>query len=178
MEILESDKLPKTPDKTKLELVTIAISKWMSVIACIFLAVMVLIVTLDVAGRDIFTLPIRGAFELVGLFLILASTWGLGYCQLKKGHIRIPLFYDMFPRKVRLALDILAYFICLVSAGLLSWQMLRMAVEYLTRDNGGLTSTLAIPFFPFMLALAIGFGWMCVILLLDLYSSFQGVTKK
>jgi TRAP-type C4-dicarboxylate transport system permease small subunit len=151
---------------------------WMAVLASIALFVMMMFVTIDVAGRDFFNRPLRGAVEIVGLLLIPAATWGVGLCQVVKRHLRIPIFYDMFPRRVQLCLDMLAYVVCLVAAGIITWQMLMLAMKYLRMPFGNTTTTIGMPLPPFMLALAWGFGWMCVILLADLYKSFQELIKK
>ena len=164
--------------KTTLYSILTSISNWMAVLACIVLAVMMMCVTVDVTGRDFFMWPLRGTVEIVGLLLIFASTWGLGLAQIEKKHIRIPLFYDMFPRRVRLCLDILAYVVCFVAAGLVTWQMLMLAIKYFKMPRGNTTQILGLPFFPFMVALAWGFGWMCIILLMDIYKTILEVIKK
>ena len=165
----------QAPVKTgsKLSSIVISISRWMAVLACFTLAAMMFFVTVDVAGRDFFNKPLRGTVEIVGLLLILASTWGMGLCQIEKRHLRIPLLYDLLPLRVRLWLDILAYVVCLVTAGIVTWQVLVLAVNYLRMPHGNATEILGLPFVPFMLALAWGFGWMCVILLIDIYKTFR-----
>ncbi len=156
----------------------ISISKWMAVLACIALAVMMMLVTIDVTGRNFFNWPLRGTFEIVGLLLILATTWGLGLSQIEKKQLRILLFYDMLSRRVQRWLDIFAHVISFAAAGLVTWQVLMLAIKYLRMPLGNTTSTLGMPFFPFMVALALGFGWMCVILLADLCKYFGEGKKK
>jgi TRAP-type C4-dicarboxylate transport system permease small subunit len=75
-------------------------------------------------------------------------------------------------------LDILAYVVCFVAAGLVTWQMLMLAIKYFKMPRGNITQILGLPFFPFMVALAWGFGWMCIILLMDIYKTIQEVVKK
>jgi hypothetical protein len=38
-----------------------------------------------------------------------------------------------------------------------------MTQEFIFIDRGGLTPTLLIPYWPFMLTLAMGFGWLTII---------------
>jgi len=165
-------------DKNPIFSIINSISRVLAVIACITLGIMMMFVTVDVIGRDFFNWPLRGAVEIVGLLLILASTWGMGQCQIEKRHLRIPLFYDKFSRRIRLGLDILAYIVCLVASSLVSWQMLVLAIKYMKMPIGNTTQILGLPLFPFMVALAWGFAWMCVILILDLYRAFLEVIKK
>ncbi len=165
-------------EQTKFSSILSSISKWLAVLACCTLGVMMLFVTIDVAGRDLFNWPLRGTFEIVGLLLIVASTWGTGFCQMEKRHLRIPLFYDMLPPKVRLGCDILAYGAGLVVAGIITWQTLLLAMKYLRLTVGNTTQTLGLPLVPFMLALALGLGWLFVVLLVDLYKSGKEVIRK
>lgn len=165
-------------EKTNLDAIIIWISRWMAILACITLAVMMMFVTVDVAGRDFFNQPLRGTVEIVGLLLILASTWGMGLCQIEKRHIRIPLLYDLFPQRVRLWLDIFAYAVCLVTSGIVTWQVLVLAIKYSRMPHGNASEILGLPFVPFLLALAWGFGWMCVILLIDIHKTLQKAIKK
>jgi TRAP-type C4-dicarboxylate transport system permease small subunit len=167
-----------TSPENKFQAVLILISRWMAIFACIVLAVMMLFVTIDVAGRNIFNWPLRGTVEVVGLLLIIASTWGLGLCQIEKKHLRILLFYDMFPRKVQLLLDLFAYLVCLAAAGLVAWQTLLMAKKFFQMPMGNVTEILELPQSPFMLALAWGFGWMCVVLLADVIKTFREIGKR
>jgi TRAP-type C4-dicarboxylate transport system permease small subunit len=153
------------------------VSNWMSVLASITLAVMMLAVTIDVAGRDLFNWPLRGTVEIVGLLLVLASTWGLGLCQMQKTHLRVTLIFDLLPQKAQILLDIVALLICLFICFLVSWQMFALAGKYLGMTKGNVTTTLGLPFFPFMTILAWGFAWMCIILIVDLIKQFKEVFK-
>ena len=164
-------------DQGRVSSLLTAISRGMSVLACIALVVMMLFVTVDVAGRDFFNWPLRGTSEVVGLLLIIAATWGLGLCQAEKSHLRILLIYDLFPQRVRLVLDILAYLLCFVASGVITWQVVLLAIKYLRMSMGNTTATLGLPIAPFMLALAFGFGWISLILLMDVYKSIRGVLK-
>jgi hypothetical protein len=42
----------------------------------------------------------------------------------------------------------------------------------------GLTITLKIPLWPFMLLMAISFAWVAIIFVIDLYNSFREVLKR
>jgi TRAP-type transport system small permease protein len=154
------------------------VSNWLAVIACFTLVVMMLFVTVDVSGRNFFNWPLRGTFEIVGLLLIPGATWGLGLCQREKRHLRIPLIYDLLPQRVRLWLDALAYLVCLASCGLITWQMVLLAIKYQGMAMGSTTATLGLPYSPFMVALAWGFGWMGLIVVVDIIKTVREALKK
>ncbi|MBW1769452.1 MAG: TRAP transporter small permease subunit, partial [Deltaproteobacteria bacterium] len=89
------------------------------------------------------------------------------------GHIRISVLLDRFSPRIQAGLDGLAYIIGLGAFFLICWQMLVMATEYFLLGDTGTTEELGLPFFPFMLTLAIGVGMLCIILLRDLFQSLK-----
>jgi len=151
----------------------LSISKVMAVIGAMVLGIMMLLTTSDVVGRYFFNHPIQGTYELIGLLLVCAATWGLAYCQIYRGHIRISVLLDRFSPRIQAGLDGLAYIIGLGAFFLICWQMLVMATEYFLLGDTGTTEELGLPFFPFMLTLAIGVGMLCIILLRDLFQSLK-----
>jgi len=147
-------------------------------IAAIALFGMMMITVADVIGRYVFSSPIKGAWELVGFMLVGASAFALGYCQLRKGHIRVDFLLKRFPEKMRAALTILANFLGLAAFSILCWQVVLYAQYYLSITRGDATDTLHIPIFPFVLVLAIGTGMMALVLLFDLVHSIAEVKRK
>jgi len=155
-----------------------SVSRVMAAIAAVVLSIMMLLTAADVAGRYFANRPIKGSWELVGLMLICAATWGLAYCQIQKGHIRVTVLLERFSPRLQAILNSLAYLIGIGAFSLICWQMLVMAKTYIFLPTGGLTEDLSIPYFPFMLMLAIGAGMLAVILLVDLLRSLAEVVRK
>jgi TRAP-type C4-dicarboxylate transport system permease small subunit len=153
-------------------------NKVASVVAAAVLAAMMLLTVVDVVGRYCLDRPVPGAWEIVRLLLIYASTWGLGYCQSQKGHIRVTILIERFSSCRALAiLDSISYFIGLAVLSLLCWQVLVLAGTYFSL-KGGVTETLGIPFYPFMLALAIGIAMLVLTLIADFVHSLAEATRK
>ncbi len=153
-------------------------SKAMGVVAAAVLAAMMLLTVADVIGRYFFSRPIKGTWELVGLLLVCAGTWGLGYCQMEKTHISITIMYDLFSRRARAALSAFA---CLIGLGgffLVSWQTFLLAKKYFLLPRGDETDTLGLPYSPFILTLSIGAGMMVLILIIDVVRHIAEVTRK
>ena len=150
----------------------------MGIIAAIGMAVMVLLTVADVFGRYVLNSPIKGTWEFVGLMLIVGGTWGLGMCQIKKGHIRVNVFADRYPRRIQAIFRIIAYLIGISGFSLLCWQMFQMAKKFYSLGSGGVTDTLELPFAPFMMLLAISTGVMVLVLIVDLVHSLVEVVRK
>jgi TRAP-type C4-dicarboxylate transport system permease small subunit len=170
------DKLKKLPLKTETGLYSI--SKVAAVVAAVVLAAMMLLTVGDVGGRYFFNHPIKGTWELIGLLLVFAGTWGLGYCQMQKAHISINIILTKFSNRVQALFLSFTYLVGLAAFSLLCWRMFMLAIRYSTTMKGYVTDTLEIPYPPFMFALSIGAGIMVLILIMDLIRSLVSVVRK
>ena len=150
----------------------------LAAIAAASLGAMMFLSVADVCGRYFFLHPINGAAELVGVLLVIASSLGLGWCQLIKGNIRITLISDRLTPRGQTILYILAYIVCIAASVILCWQGVLLARDHMFKQFGGVTTILAMPFWPFMLVMAIGFGWAAVIFLIDIFNSFVEVFRR
>jgi len=158
--------------------VILKISRVMAVIAAAVLGIMMVLTVADVCGRDFFLKPIEGTFELVGIMLVIAGCLGLGYCQLNLGNIRITVLSDILPARGQAIIFLIAYIIAAVATAMICWQGGIRAWEYIFKQFGGLIITLRVPLWPFMMLLAIGFGWACIIFLIDIYITAKEVFRR
>ena len=163
---------------SRFRIVIIWISRVMATVSAVTLAVMMMVTVIDVMGRNFFLAPLKGAFELVGILLVIAGSWGMGYCQLLDGNIRINVLFDRFPSLIRSILNFSAFLICLAVLGTMFWQSLLRTNEYVYKDLGAITETLSMPFWPFMLMMTIGFGWAFVIFFMDIIKTIVEVVKR
>jgi TRAP-type C4-dicarboxylate transport system permease small subunit len=168
--------LTKLPSRTEAGLQ--GLSRVAAIIAAIVLAVMMLLTVADVCGRYFFNSPVKGTWEVVGLLLVCAGTWGLGYCQAQKSHISVTVLIERFSLRVQTIIRSVAYLVGLAGFSLICWRMFVMAKKYFFLPRGNVTDTLEIPYFPFMLALSIGAGIMALILIVDLVHSLTEVARK
>lgn len=150
----------------------------MTILAAIGLAAMMLLTVGDVFGRYFFNRPIKGTWEVVGVLLVCAGTWGIAYCQLKKGHIRVDVLLARFPKQVRAIIFAISDIMGFVVFAVLCWQALLLAKRYYSLSSGLVTDTLEIPLYPFMLMLAIGAGAMALVLIVDLTRSLAAMVQK
>jgi TRAP-type C4-dicarboxylate transport system permease small subunit len=155
-----------------------SVTRIMVYISALGLFAMMMVTVADVVGRYAFNRPIRGAYELVGFLLAVAGSWGIAYCQVKKGHIRVDFLLQRFPPKMRAILTSFAYFLGLGAFSLLTWRVILLVQYYLSLKKGNATDTLGIPIFPFVIVLAIGTGAMALVLLFDLIHSLAEVKGK
>jgi len=149
----------------------------MAVVAAIVLSTMMLLTVADVGGRYFFSHPIKGTYELIGLLLICAGTWGMAYCESRRTHIRVGILVDKLSTRIRNIVNALAYLIALGAFSIITWQMAVRAAQYISAGKGGISETLGLPFGPFYLIFAIGAGMFCLMLLLHLIKSLAEVIR-
>ena len=169
------DKITKIA--SRVESGVISTNRIMAYVAATALIGMMLLTVADVCGRYLFSKPIKGTWELVGFLLVAAGSLGLGYCQVKKAHIRVDFLLQRFPEKVRAIVTVLANFLGFTAFSLLCWRCVLYALYYISA-TGNATDTLHIPLFPFVLVLAVGTGMLALILLFDLVRSIAKVKSK
>ena len=154
------------------------ISRIMAAVGAVSLFVMMAITVIDVGGRNIFLKPLNGSFELVGIMLIIAGSWGMGYCQILGMNIRIGLFVDRFSKRWKWIMAILMLVLSGVVAILVAWQELVKTGDLLASKLGNITETLGLPLWPFTLMLAVGFIWAGFVFFVQLYQHFAGASKN
>lgn len=71
---------------------------------CIFLALSV-VVTVETLARKLFNFSIQGADELGGYALAIGSTLAFSLALVGRNHIRVDIFHEMFPRRIKAALN-------------------------------------------------------------------------
>jgi TRAP-type C4-dicarboxylate transport system permease small subunit len=147
-------------------------------VAAVTLFGMMMLTVVDVAGRYFFNSPIRGVYELVGFTLVCTGAWGMGYCQIKKGHIRVDFLLKRFSGRIQAALTILANLVGLVAFSLLFWRVILLAEYFLSLKKGNATDTLHVPIAPFVILLATGLGVMALDLLFDLIHSIVEAKRQ
>jgi len=149
----------------------------MAGVGALMFGVMMMVTVIDVGGRYFFLRPLDGATELIGLMLIIGGTWGIGYCQLHKMHIRIGVFMEMFPKILQRLIWVFTFVISLAVSGAISWQAYLRTEAYIAASLGDRTDVLGIPFWPLMLCMAIGFTWGAVIFLIVFGKSVKEVFR-
>jgi TRAP-type C4-dicarboxylate transport system permease small subunit len=150
----------------------------MVIISAVMLFIMMIFSTADVIGRYFFLRPIEGAWEIVSMAFVISGALAIGYTQLTKGHVQINLVSDRLSSRGRAGLFIFSYFICLVGCALVTWQGWLRAWDYMHKTVGGETITLGISLWPFMLIFTIGFFWLALILIIDIYDCIVEVKRR
>jgi TRAP-type C4-dicarboxylate transport system permease small subunit len=117
-----------------------------------------LLIGIDVLLRKFFQTSIGGADEIAGYGLALGTSWGLGAALLDRAHIRIDSLYVLFPRWLRLALDLIGLALFLGFFGLVAlrgWDVVEQSWISSSRSHTALETPTVIPQFLWVAGFAI-----------------------
>jgi len=143
----------------------------------ILILVLMFIIVIDACGRFLFNKPLPGAVELSRLvlawILYLSLTWGL----VQGAHVRVMLFLDRYPPRVRQAAEIIimslsmAFFCLMIYAGFkMFWNSFKVGET--------MAAPIWIPFWLAKLAVPIGCLMIVVHFPIDLLARFKAQGKK
>jgi TRAP-type C4-dicarboxylate transport system permease small subunit len=151
------------------------INKYGAYIASVMLFIMMILIFFDVSSRWIFNKPIQGSFELTEYLMAILTSFALGYCALKKHHIRVDLMFQYTSKKTTLWFDVFAYGIAFIFFALINWQCWLNVLSYL---NNKLTSAvLFIPAYPFVFIVMVATILLTLVFLRDFLKSIAAVVK-
>jgi len=91
------------------------------------------VVTVETLARKIFNFSIQGADELGGYALAIGSTLAFSLALAGRNHIRVDVFHEMFPRRMKAALNWISIMLLAALAVLfvaVSWRVISESLEY------------------------------------------------
>ena len=140
------------------------------------LVVMMLLIVVDVVLRYVFNRPIKGSYEVIEFMLVLLVFFGLAYTQTKKANVAIDLLTRHFSLGIQAVIDSTTYLLCLAGFVVITWRSI--AEAEVSRVDGVTSGLLSLPVFPFMWVVAFGSALLCLVFVVDLLDSLDGVVKN
>jgi len=158
------------------EAVIVKISRLMDLLAGFILAATASLVVANILGRVLFNRPILGTYELVGFLTAAVVGLALARCALENSHIAISFLTDKLPpswqRFTELAVDLPAMVFLFFAAYNIFAYGSRLAA------SGVVSSTIRLPFYPFIYLVAAGFLMLAMTVLLSLLKQVGGGEAK
>lgn len=114
-----------------------------AIIAGVFFCVEMVMSTVSVIGRVLFSMPVPGDFELVQLLSAMGVALCLPYCQLRKGHVFVDFFTLWAPGGLKRVLDAIAALLLAAISFLLAWRVWDGMLEM--REYGEASMVIALP---------------------------------
>ncbi len=90
-------------------------------------------VTVETLARKIFNFSLQGVDELAGYSLAVGSTLAFTLALAGRNHIRVDVFHELFPRRMKAALNWISIVLLAALAVLfvaVSWRVLSESLEY------------------------------------------------
>lgn len=109
-----------------------AIAATMALAGGLVLVALVALTCVSVLGRALISLglgPVPGDFELVEMGVAFAVFAFLPWCHLNRGHAAVELLTRTFGRTANAWLDLVADFLMLLVAGLITWRLALGALD-------------------------------------------------
>lgn len=144
--------------------------------ASIAMTLMILIIVIDVAGREFFNHPLTGAYELVEFCMGMLCPVSVTYCIYKEQDICVDLVYQHFPKCVRKLIMAFANAFVLVVGLFLLWQSWYLVQDILSM--GTTTALLSLAMWPVAVCVFLSFLIMIPVQLRFLLNSFQSVENE
>jgi TRAP-type C4-dicarboxylate transport system permease small subunit len=85
--------------------------------------VMAVLVTVSVTGRYLFSAPVPGDYDLVGILCGCAIFSFLPYCQLQRGNVLADFFTHNAPARVKAGLDAFGNVLFLAAIVMFTWRL-------------------------------------------------------
>lgn len=98
-----------------------SIERWLGTLFGLIFFGLALVVTVETLMRKIFTVSLQGADELGGYALALGSTIAFSLALIGRTHIRVDVFYERFPARMKTVLNWLSVLSIAAFAGLMAW---------------------------------------------------------
>ena len=145
--------------KKTLDLIVTA-AAWVGGIATVL---MMLHVTIDVAGRSLFNRPLTGTIEIVSAYHMAALSFlPLAYIARERGHIIVELFTGWMKARPRALLDGLVAIVTLVYVAAFTWKAFEVALDKTHIREAKEAGIGFVEIWPARWLVVIGFGLMAV----------------
>ncbi|QGG49438.1 tripartite ATP-independent periplasmic transporter, DctQ family [Heliorestis convoluta] len=123
-----------------------------------------------------FGAPILGTTEIVGWLTALSIALGLGYTQITRGYVEINALVERFPPLLKKILHKAVLVTSMLFFALVSWQLVLYGLT--VKQNGNLSETLWIPFYPLIFLIALGFAGLTFAIFVDFFKQLVGDARK
>jgi len=154
------------------------VSVWFAVLSAFSLCGMMVLTAIDVGGRYFFNWPLFGAYELIGMLLIIAGPFGMSMTQMERKHIAISLLVDRMPPRVRESFHALGLFISLVIYVMITIGMFKLTGQYWARGIEAASQDLGLSLAYVSFAFAIGALLFTLILILHFLQSLHSLIGR
>lgn len=85
-----------------------------------------LVTFFDVIGREIFSTPIPGGYEIIQALMVVGVFFSMPIVALRQGHVRVDLLYQALPDWAVGIVDMVSRIAATAFFGLLAWSLIQL----------------------------------------------------
>lgn len=162
----------------KIDRVLERISNLFAVLSGVLVLLMAFTASYGVFRRYVFNSPEPYSYELSTMFLLWTFVLAIAYVEKLDGHLRVDFFVVLLPKKIRLfMLNVIGPLFGLVFCSVLTWEGWTVAMYSLEIGEKSM-SVWAVPLFPVKIIIPVGYGLLCVVLVLKIIRGFLSLRDK
>ncbi|WP_166652479.1 TRAP transporter small permease [Enterovirga rhinocerotis] len=143
----------------------------LSIVSGFATLLIIVIVTVDVAGRFLFNMPFHGGVEASELLMVVLVFFGLAAAQQQRQNYTIELLVRHLPPQAQRGFELVGYLVCFVIVVMLAWPSTKQALSSFERGEAGF-GVVPFPLWPARILLAVGLWLLAVQFLCDIYRFF------
>jgi C4-dicarboxylate transporter DctQ subunit len=139
-----------------------------TILSGVLIVLMTFITSYGVARRYVFKSPEPYSYELSMMLLLWTFVLALAYLEKLDGHLKVDFFVVLLPKKIRdFFLNIIGPLLGFIFCAVLTYE--GWIVTMYSLDIGEKSmSVWAVPLFPVKIIVPIGYGLLCIVLLLKI----------
>lgn len=112
-----------------------SVNRFVAILCGAALLIAVVLILLEVAGRQFPAMRLGGADEISGYVMAGIATWGFSYALVERAHVRIDVLHMKLPQAGRAVLDILSLASIVLVAVLVAWYAYDVFGKSVTRGS-------------------------------------------
>lgn len=134
------------------------ISSAFNIIASAALVLMMVLSCADIFMRYLFSRPITGTYDIVGLSGAVLAAFSMPYTMLKKGHVAVEILIQSLSRGKQLLIETFSHLLGISLFLVLVWQAIGLSRDM--KAAGEVTPTLHLAFYPIVYCMALCFFFL------------------
>ena len=141
-------------------------STFFNMIASAALMLMMVLSCADIFMRYLFSRPITGTYDVVGLSGAVLVSFSLPYTMLKKGHVAVELLVQSLSRGKQLVIETFSHLLGISLFLVMVWQAILLSRDM--KAAGEVTPTVHLPFYPIVYCMALCFFILSLAIVVNL----------
>jgi TRAP-type C4-dicarboxylate transport system permease small subunit len=148
------------------EKAVMGLSDFFNMIASAALVLMMVLSCADIFMRYLFSKPIIGTYDIVGLSGAVLVSFALPYTMLKKGHVAVELLVQSLSRGKQLVIETFSHLLGISLFLVMVRQAVLLSMDM--KAAGEVTPTVHLPFYPIVYCMALCFLFLSLAILVNL----------